>query len=640
MSIVSISNLPAEGHEFTFHGDNFTIGYVSGKLVRFTSVAGGRQHQVKMEAFLEMMESKDFIHANKDYLDPYVGLSKKDIAKRNSVFKLIRFVESHTDTPCSQAKLKPLLDKYGQKYNVEVMSASNFARTYKRYTEAGYNVNALAPNHKAKGNRKHHFSKLQEKIISEVLNKHYFKRNGKTLTQTYQHFRDEMLDSEEFQHAPASFKRASYASFRRRALAYDISYRLTSRHGPKKASGMLRAAGIKHETGFPLQYVEADGYVVDCMVVDEETGEVLGRPYLTLFIDRATRTVLSFHISLRAFCKDTLLITFKDALRQDNGLPGGRISNVIVDNGSDYDSNAFRSAILSVGGDLKPCRIQEPNSKPFVESVFRTFNLRCFHTLDGTTFSSPEQRGDYDSAQEAIYTLDELNQIFRSVVDDYHQTIHTQLEQAPMLAWQDWLNDIKGFVNEVSLEEINTHLRDVKLLKINNGTVRFDHLTYKSHDLSAIEQTFKLHKKANSSVHVYIDNSNLSHVYVENALDPNAPLIKAVSTEPERTKHLTMYEYMLEREAIQRQIVEQKQRLKDLGAEEKSRANRKLRKRIKDNALLRKQRHIENLKKLKSASQKTIDVTPDPELIPSAAKKQSNDINKDFENMTWGEGDE
>ena len=639
MNFASISNLPAIGHEFTFQGDKFTVGYVSGRLVRFTSVAGGREHKVKFEAFLEMMESKDFIHENKDYQDSYVGLSKRDIAKRNSVFKLIRFVESHTDTPCSQTKIKPLLDKYGQKYNVKVMSASNFARTYKRYTEAGYNVNALAPNHKAKGNRKHQFSKQQEKIISKVLKENYFKRNGETLKETYQIFRDEMMDSEEFQHAPASFKRASYASFRRRAMAYDISYRLISRHGPKKAKGMLRAAGIKHETGFPLEFVEADGHVVDCMIVDEETGEVLGRPFLTLFIDRATRTVLSFHLSLRAFCFDTLLVTFKDALRQDNGLPGGRISSVIVDNGSDYKTKAFRSAVLSVGCDLKPCRIQEPNSKPFVESVFRTFNLRCFHTLDGTTFSNPEQRGDYDSANEAIYTLDDLNQIFRSVVDDYHQTIHTQLEQAPLLAWQDWIDDIKGFVNEVTPQEINTQLRDVKHLSINKDTVRFHHLTYKSHDLSGIEQTLKLLKRT-TNVHVYIDNSNLSHVYVENPLDPKAPLIKAVSTEPERTKDLTMYDYMREREAIKLKKEEQEQRLKELGAEEKSRANRKLRKRIKDNASLRKQRHSENLKKRKSAAQQTIDVTPAPALIPTAAKKPSNDITGSFENMTWGEGDE
>ncbi|KKL75188.1 hypothetical protein LCGC14_2057380, partial [marine sediment metagenome] len=484
------------------------------------------------------------------------------------------------------------------------------------------------------------FSSLQEKIISEILHEHYFQRTAETLKEAYAEFRYRMMDTEEFERSPTTFKRASYASFRRRAMSYDIFYRLNSRFGKKRAARMLRAAGIKHDTGFPLEFVEADGYVVDCMIVDEETGVVLGRPYLTLFIDRATRTVLSFHISLRAFCFETLLVTFKDALRQDNGLPGGRISNVIVDNGSDYKTDAFKSAVLSIGCDVKPCRTQEPNSKPFVESVFRTFNLRCFHTLGGATFSNPEQRGDYESENEAIYTLDELNQIFRSVVDDYHQTIHTQLEQAPLLAWQDWLDDIKGFENEVSLEVINTKLRDVKLVKVNNGTVRFDHLTYKSHDLRAIEETLKLHKKANPSVHVYIDNSDLSHVYVENALDPNAPLIKAVSTEPDRTRNLTMYEYMLEREEIKRQKDEHEQRLKELGAEEKSRANRKLRKRIKDNASLRKQRHSENLKKLKSAAQKTIEVNPAPTLPPSAAKNLSNDINGSFENMTWGDGDE
>lgn len=630
-------NLPSVGHEFSFKGDTFTIGHISGQTVRFSSVAGGRERIVKLETFLEMMESDDFIHENEEWAENYTNLSKEAITKRNNLFKLIRFIESHTHTPCSQKKVGPLLEQFGKKHNVKVMSASNFAKTYRRYVSAGYNINALVPNHKAKGNRKARMSSHQQKVISEVLHEKYFKRNGATLKSAYKEFRERMFETEEFQRAPNTFKRASYASFRRRALEYDISYRLTARFGKKKAQGMLRASGIKHEIQFPLYAVEADGYVVDCFVVDPETGESLTRPYLTLFIDRYTRAVLSFHLSLRAFCIETLMVAFKDALRQDNGLPGGRISQIIVDNGSDFKSNAFRAAVLSVGSDLKPCRVQDPNSKPFVESIFRTFNLRCFHELEGTTFSDPKSRGDYKSEDESIYTIDDLNDIFNTVVDDYHRTIHTQLEQAPLLTWQDWLEETKGFVNEVPLEEINKYLRDVKLLKLNKGTVRFDGLQYKSHDLRAIEEQLKL-RNASHPVHVYIDNSNLAHVYVENPLEPNGNLIKAVSTEPERTKNLTMFDYMQEREAIKQEKEKQIQRLNDLGSEEIDIQNKKKRQKIREEAWLRTKRLREANKKQSASKSNVIykDNLPDsPQpLNPPLTSEEK------FEDMVWENDDE
>lgn len=630
-------SLPAVGQRFSFRGDDCTIAYISKEQVRFTAEAGGRQRKIPLQSFLEMMESDDFVIDGDDWSDNSTVFSKEEIQARNRLFSLICYIEEQTDAPRSQKQLEPLLDAYGKTHQTTVPSPSHFARLHKRYVEAGCNLDALIPNHRAKGNRKRRLSFEQERMISEVLEEEYFKTNGKTLRGAHQEFRLRMLEADEFQISPNACSRASYATLRRRANNYDIEYRLTSRHGKQKAQRMLSASGIKREEGFPLQNVEADGYHVDCMVVDEETGEVLGRPYLTLFIDRSTRAVLSYHLSLTPFCIDTLLVAFKDALRQDNGLPGGRISHVIVDNGSDFKSNAFRNTALRVGCDLKPCRVRDPNSKPFVESVFKTFNLRCFHTLDGTTFSSPESRGDYDSVGEALYTLDELDLIFETVIHDYHHTVHTQLKRAPILAWQEWTNNMQGLAQVVPLQEINSYLRDVKRYSINRGTVRFEGLAYKSHELRGIEKTMEMRKQKNKEVHIYVDNSDLSHVFVENPLKQDAPLIKAVSTEPERTKGLTMFDYKRQNDAVKEQVKQDKQRLAELGTEQTLLKNSKKRNRIKDNAELRKQRHSENIKKQNAAQKRamTPDAEPEREKPDASTHKDISGSEDGFGRMEW-----
>jgi transposase InsO family protein len=640
-------NLPKTGQKFTFQGDTFSVAFISGETVRFTSVAGGRQRRVPLATFLKMMASDEFSFDDNDSLETLTNYSEAEIKARNELFSLIKFVESQTDTPRSQKKVGPILDTYGKQHDVVVPSASNFARKYKSYVASNYNLDSLIPYHRGKGNRKERLSVEQEKIISNVLHEHYFKVNGKSLRECHTIIRDSELETQAFQASPTNYKRVSYPTIVRRANAFDIHYRLSSRYSPAKADKKLRASGIKHDVGFPLQYVEADGQIVDCMVVDEETGKVLGRPNLTLFIDRCTRAILSYKLSLRAFSLETVLGAFRDALRQDNGLPGGRISNVIVDNGSDYKSNAFRSAVLSVGCDLKPCRIKDPNSKPFVESVFRTLNLRCFHTLDGTTFSNPAQYEDYDPAAEAKYTLQELDAILLNAIIVYHESIHSQLNGSPILDWQDWLNKMNGVIDEVPRHEIRRVNREEKVISINKGTVRFNSLTYKSHDLSAIverKRELSSSEKVSVSVSVFIDLHDLSSVLVENPFDKNAPLIEAVSTDPNYTKDLTMYAHQLNLDEIKKRRQQQERRLEAMGVMEKHKNIRKKNERIKDNAELRKQIHLKNQKQLLKAEK----ARKEDELGKLAAKvipldAEPNKVltnKQQFKNMAWENDDE
>lgn len=54
------------------------------------------------------------------------------------------------------------------------------------------------------------------------------------------------------------------------------------------------------EVNMPLDIIQIDHTKVDVMVVDKETRQSIGRPYITVAIDIFSRMIYGFYISLEA----------------------------------------------------------------------------------------------------------------------------------------------------------------------------------------------------------------------------------------------------------------------------------------------------------------------------------------------------
>ncbi len=70
-----------------------------------------------------------------------------------------------------------------------------------------------------------------------------------------------------------------------------------------------------------MDVLQIDHTPVDVIVVDKETRRSIGRPWLTLAIDVATRMVAGFHVSLWAPSALSVSLT----LSQDQHVLGGRL---------------------------------------------------------------------------------------------------------------------------------------------------------------------------------------------------------------------------------------------------------------------------------------------------------------------------
>src|SRR5215472_13690840 len=112
-----------------------------------------------------------------------------------------------------------------------------------------------------------------------------------------------------------------------------------------------------------------------------------------------------------------------------------------VDNGEEFHSEALRRGceVHGIALDYRPVRT--PHFGGTIERVIGTF-MQMVHELPGTTFSNPTERGAYDSEQEAVFTLADLEKWFAlAITGPYHGSLHTGIGEAPLARWKKGVDE-------------------------------------------------------------------------------------------------------------------------------------------------------------------------------------------------------
>lgn len=223
-----------------------------------------------------------------------------------------------------------------------------------------------------------------------------------------------------------------------------------ARLGAEATRKKYRVAMGGLKVAIPLSRIEIDHTPIDLIVVDKTTMLPLGRPWLTLAIDKKTRMIFGFYISFNTPSSHSVLQCLKMGILPKVGLlkrfpdikgewPIFGIPELIaVDNGMDLHSEAFEKACLELGIQLLYCPAAHPETKGSVERFFRTLAQGLIHKLPGTVFSNIDQRGDYPSEEMATIDMETLvHLITKWIVDIYSVTYHKGIKTTPLLAWYE-----------------------------------------------------------------------------------------------------------------------------------------------------------------------------------------------------------
>ena len=237
--------------------------------------------------------------------------------------------------------------------------------------------------------------------------------------------------------APSISRNAVVARLRDRGIeAWRTRLRDTS---PTKADVGARAT-------LPLEIVQIDHTLVDVMVVDAMHRRSIGRPWITVAFDVATRVVLGFHLTLEAPSSTSVGLALamaglpKTDWLRDRGLqiewaPFGIARTLHLDNGAEFHSMAFQRGCERYGIQLEYRPPGRPHFGGHIERYLGTL-MRRIHGLPGTTHSNPLERGKYRSDARANMTLEELERwVALEIAGRYHQHVHRGLHAIPAQAW-------------------------------------------------------------------------------------------------------------------------------------------------------------------------------------------------------------
>ena len=196
----------------------------------------------------------------------------------------------------------------------------------------------------------------------------------------------------------------------------------------------------------PLQVVQIDHTLVDVMVVDQVHRQSLGRPWISVAFDIATRAVLGFHLSLNAPSATSVgMVMAMACLPKHQWLlerslklrwaPAGIPRLLSLDNAKEFHSVALRRGCEKYGIILDYRPPGRPQFGGHIERYLGTL-MRRIHGLPGTTYSNPLQRGKYRSEARASLTMKELERWIALEIDGrYHQSVHSGLHAVPAKLW-------------------------------------------------------------------------------------------------------------------------------------------------------------------------------------------------------------
>jgi putative transposase len=342
-----------------------------------------------------------------------------------------------------EAIIRPLASK-SQAGRAEIEAAAQALRIRRAYVYrllAAYRnrpqTSTLIPKHRGRL----HQTRVLNAAIQAAITTFY-------LTKERPRFSDLMRDVEARCHAE-KLDAPDHRTVRRRLQDFDARKVTAARHGGKRARELYGPALPQQRPGDALGLVEIDPRV-DVIVVEEQSRLPLGRPWLTLAIDVATRMVAGFHLSfedpsaLAVALVLTHVVLPKEAWLSERQIalpwPVSGIPDWIeTDNGEEFHSQAFERGAAEYGIRLT---YRPPGSAQVgghIERLIGTLMQRI-HLIPGTTFSNVAEKDGYDSEGRAVMTLKELERwLALEILGVYHQSVHTALRRPPEQVWKERL---------------------------------------------------------------------------------------------------------------------------------------------------------------------------------------------------------
>ncbi|MEJ1979045.1 MAG: hypothetical protein WDN49_25890 [Acetobacteraceae bacterium] len=304
----------------------------------------------------------------------------------------------------SEAGLRKVIVETAEAENVKRISPSSLRRAL---TVFDGDIDSLVARHDLKGNRTQRVDEVTRAKHHEFTCNRYFVDERPDVFATHELVKEDFKEWNEAQPPSVEpLEPLSISSTRRIIEAEGRFLHDFTRIGRREASKRHRAVGRGPETCDANAVWEIDASPLPVIVLDDETGLPIGRPTITLLLDRHSRGIPGFDLSWRAEGLRSVTaalrmgMTTKDALLAETGIKGewpmwGKPGMIVADHARHTratDGKAFKLICKRIGSEPSNTPVLKPWFKGQVERLMRTFFFRMMHVVPGSTFSDIFER--------------------------------------------------------------------------------------------------------------------------------------------------------------------------------------------------------------------------------------------------------
>ncbi|MGO4568275.1 Mu transposase C-terminal domain-containing protein [Rhizobium sp. 2YAF20] len=354
----------------------------------------------------------------------------------------------------------------------------------------------------------------------------------------------------------------------------SVARRIPALFGPEEIA-RKRSANPKHllrlkprpgyiHAAHPLDACQIDHTPADINFVEvvDGSGVFVGRPYLTIVTDVATRSILGFCLTLekpsvlsvalclaQAMCPKETWLAARDL---DHAWPMfGRPRLIVTDSAKEFKGHAFQRGCDDYGIRIRYRDRGRVHQGGVVERLLGKLNAGlAIHP--GSSGRSVDDRDGYPAERRARLSFVELERCIALAAIDHHLQENSKTLKVPFTEWQSNSANLPRFGDDPQ-HVLLSFLPGTERQLSQQGISMFA-LHYYSPWLGAlVPQRDRLGK-----LEVRYDPRDISHVYVR---DPQTRQYRPVERRDGRLKSLTLWEFEAERarrrRANQRSSVEQ-----------------------------------------------------------------------------------
>jgi putative transposase len=300
--------------------------------------------------------------------------------------------------------------------------------------KCGNGLLGLVSHIKKRGNSDERLDPRTESLMEDAIKQEYGTEVKKTKTVVYGFFRNLCI-------AAGILRPPSYKTFIKR-IKRLLDVDMTEKRDGSKVAYQIAEFVERVDLDVPIhgdrpwEFAHIDHTQLDLELLHSDTGNNMGKAWITLMIDSCTRRVLAYYLTYDPPSYRSLLGVTRECVRKHGRLP----ENVIVDRGTDLQSTFFDN----LWARFKRNVMKRPPTKPrfgaIIERFIHTMNKQVIHNLRGNTKAMKNARQNTKAVNPKNLTVWDLPMLDEALshyfYEEYDNREHSELGMSPREAFE------------------------------------------------------------------------------------------------------------------------------------------------------------------------------------------------------------